>query len=235
MTAHDQFLQTIIANPDDDAPRLVFADWLEEQGECERAEFIRVQVELALLLEGIPEFQWDSLDHVCDPDSSDDQEWKHHVNVLRHREYGLRGCEFFPSWCPLIILHNVNTSRYVRGFIESIDVPWSQWLAYHEQIRTATPLRKCRLTDRPEIEFRFSPIEDCIYCEIAGVRVVIEESRPGSHAHERMLEQALEKRWPGIEFELPAAPESPPIMMNTLIDRMSDGEIANLGIQRVRR
>lgn len=41
------FIQTIREHPDDDGPRLVFADWLEERGQCERAEFIRVQIELA--------------------------------------------------------------------------------------------------------------------------------------------------------------------------------------------
>ncbi|MFL5340268.1 MAG: TIGR02996 domain-containing protein [Gemmataceae bacterium] len=43
---HVIFLQAIRANPDDDGPRLVYADWLEERGECDRAEFIRVQCEL---------------------------------------------------------------------------------------------------------------------------------------------------------------------------------------------
>src|SRR5215468_4094431 len=36
----------ILANPLDDTPRLVYADWLQEHGEEERAEFIRVQIEL---------------------------------------------------------------------------------------------------------------------------------------------------------------------------------------------
>jgi uncharacterized protein (TIGR02996 family) len=43
------FLEAILAQPDDDAPRLVYADWLEEQGDSARAEFIRVQVERARL------------------------------------------------------------------------------------------------------------------------------------------------------------------------------------------
>src|SRR5262249_7072625 len=47
MSDEASFLQTIIANPEDDAPRLVFADWLEEQGQAERAEVIRVQCGLA--------------------------------------------------------------------------------------------------------------------------------------------------------------------------------------------
>jgi len=41
------FLRAILEAPDDDGPRLVYADWLEERGEEARAEFIRVQVELA--------------------------------------------------------------------------------------------------------------------------------------------------------------------------------------------
>lgn len=44
------FLADIIAKPDDDLPRLVFCDWLEglgDDGAAVRAEFIRVQVELA--------------------------------------------------------------------------------------------------------------------------------------------------------------------------------------------
>jgi uncharacterized protein (TIGR02996 family) len=43
------FLDDIAANIDDDTPRLVYADWLEENGNLERAEFIRVQIERARL------------------------------------------------------------------------------------------------------------------------------------------------------------------------------------------
>jgi len=42
-------LAAIRVAPDDDAPRLVYADWLEEHGQPERAEFIRVQCELIRL------------------------------------------------------------------------------------------------------------------------------------------------------------------------------------------
>src|SRR4051794_24990097 len=40
--------------PDDDVHRLVYADWLVENGEPERAEFIRTQIELAKLDEDDP-------------------------------------------------------------------------------------------------------------------------------------------------------------------------------------
>jgi uncharacterized protein (TIGR02996 family) len=48
------FLRDIAANPDDDAPRLVYADWLEEHGapaERARGEFIRMQCRLSRLPE----------------------------------------------------------------------------------------------------------------------------------------------------------------------------------------
>jgi uncharacterized protein (TIGR02996 family) len=48
MTTHDEqaFLTAILANPDDDTPRLVFADWLDERGSADdraRAALIRAQ------------------------------------------------------------------------------------------------------------------------------------------------------------------------------------------------
>jgi uncharacterized protein (TIGR02996 family) len=47
MTERDALLRAVCAAPDDDLPRLVFADWCEENGEPERATFIRTQVEFA--------------------------------------------------------------------------------------------------------------------------------------------------------------------------------------------
>src|SRR6516225_1249135 len=48
MSEEDGFIQAILGDPDDDTPRLVFADWLEKRGEP-RAEFIRVQCALSKL------------------------------------------------------------------------------------------------------------------------------------------------------------------------------------------
>ncbi len=53
MTEREALLRAVIDSPDDDAPRLVYADWLDEHGETEadraRAAFIRLQVEYARL------------------------------------------------------------------------------------------------------------------------------------------------------------------------------------------
>jgi uncharacterized protein (TIGR02996 family) len=46
----DAFLRAILERPEDDAPRLVYADWLTDNGDeadRDRAEFIRAQIELA--------------------------------------------------------------------------------------------------------------------------------------------------------------------------------------------
>ena len=45
MTDESTFLRAIAAFPDDDGPRLVYADWLDERGDP-RAEFIRLQCSL---------------------------------------------------------------------------------------------------------------------------------------------------------------------------------------------
>ncbi|HEY1064587.1 MAG TPA: TIGR02996 domain-containing protein [Pirellulales bacterium] len=55
----DSFIQAILAAPNDDAPRLIYADWLDEQGHGPRAEFIRLQCRLAETPEDDP--QYDSL------------------------------------------------------------------------------------------------------------------------------------------------------------------------------
>jgi uncharacterized protein (TIGR02996 family) len=50
----DVFVQAILSAPDDDTPRLTYADWLEEHGRPERAAFIRVECQLARLPDDDP-------------------------------------------------------------------------------------------------------------------------------------------------------------------------------------
>ena len=56
MTERDALYRAIIANPEDDTPRFVYADWLEENGRAEEAEFIRVECRLETLAPEDPEF-----------------------------------------------------------------------------------------------------------------------------------------------------------------------------------
>lgn len=42
MNTDDAFLTAIVANPDDHALRFAYADWLDDQGQPGRAEFVRL-------------------------------------------------------------------------------------------------------------------------------------------------------------------------------------------------
>ena len=55
MDDREALIAGIATDPDDDLRRLVFADWLDDHGEPERAEFVRLQVE-AEAKRGTPEF-----------------------------------------------------------------------------------------------------------------------------------------------------------------------------------
>lgn len=77
MSDEEAFLRAIAANPDDDTPRLVYADWLDDSGRPEQAEFVRVSVELG---------------QQVNPSSSDYYLlWKRKEDLL-HKH----GTEFFP-------------------------------------------------------------------------------------------------------------------------------------------
>src|SRR5262249_20836552 len=61
------FLDDILPQPEDDTVRRIYADWLDDQGQAHRGEFIRVQCELANLAEddprraGLLEREWELL------------------------------------------------------------------------------------------------------------------------------------------------------------------------------
>ena len=52
MTDEPALLAAVAAAPDDDTPRLVYADWLDDHDRPERAEFVRVQCRLAAMSPG---------------------------------------------------------------------------------------------------------------------------------------------------------------------------------------
>jgi uncharacterized protein (TIGR02996 family) len=115
------FLQTIITDPDDDAPRLVYADWLEEHGQTERAEFIRVQCELAKLPE----------DDVRRPGLEDRER-----SLLRSHE---------KEWNPFG--RQIRGPEFRRGFAESLNVFAGIFLRRVKHIFGAAPVRELRLGD----------------------------------------------------------------------------------------
>lgn len=70
MTEREALWAAVLAAPDDDTPRLVYADRLEEDGERERAEFVRLQCELHAtnpavreLVEACPTRVWEAAEY----------------------------------------------------------------------------------------------------------------------------------------------------------------------------
>src|SRR5215813_9242328 len=125
---HEAFLASILETPDDDVPRLIYADWLEEHGEPDRAALIRIQIELARL-----------------PERAGDR------RALEEREDALLK-RYERRWtAPLraVLPEDVTTPIFHRGFVEEM-LFWgragAEALVDHvDDLFTLLPLRALRL------------------------------------------------------------------------------------------
>src|SRR5262245_3280499 len=125
MNEADALLQSVLADPDADAPRLVYADWLEEHGEPERAEVIRTQVELARL-------------------PADDRRHR----PLARREQALLTAHRDHWLADLGLLH---PCEFRRGFVEHADLHATTFLTGADDLFRRTPLRSVRMAlTRPD-------------------------------------------------------------------------------------
>src|SRR5436190_6940350 len=126
---HEGFLSDIIENPDDDTPRLVFADWLEENGDPERAGFIRVQVELEKLPEGDPRRELLERDE-RDLLQGHGTAWVRGILPMLLREEAVRVHDRGrPMW------------RFHRGFIEEVALDADTFPAHAQALFARWPVR----------------------------------------------------------------------------------------------
>lgn len=155
-------LRAIIANPADDTPRLILADYLEDHGDSDRAEFIRVQCALALgegcssdwCEGGEPDGEGRSREHTCG--------WGER---LRRRERDLL-FDHWPRWsrqsipfdgpltatgdnCHRLHLDPDRTRRiefvFRRGFVAAVRLRVEDFLAHGPALVRAAPLEEVRL------------------------------------------------------------------------------------------
>lgn len=103
--SHESFIRCIITEPDDNTARLVYADWLQENGQEARAEFIRDQVEWR---PGSRDF--DLLDANWDV-------W--FPDMMRHDESGFRRLQNYDGGLA-VPLFNGNTVIFTRGFVSAV-------------------------------------------------------------------------------------------------------------------
>jgi uncharacterized protein (TIGR02996 family) len=120
MARDEAFVQAICENPDDDTPRLVYADWLDEHGDSDRAEFIRVQVRLA---------------------GGDTKG----IARLRRRERELLLAHEREWSAPLHGI--VRRARFFRGFPERVTLTAESFLAHADTLFGRAPARHLILTE----------------------------------------------------------------------------------------
>jgi len=116
---HSSFHRAILDAPNDDLPRLVFADYLEETGEADRAEFIRIQCELAAGCENAE-----------------------HKKALETRQVELLG-KYSEAWRVPIRGHQT----FRRGFVDTMWTSANVLLASEPEVIADSTVRTLRITN----------------------------------------------------------------------------------------
>ncbi len=116
------FLNAILARPDDDGPRLLCADYWDEIGETDRAEFIRTQIALAKL-------------------SRTDRRGG---DLLAVEQRLL--AQYRESWSePLRGL--ATAPGFKRGFVEEVNIAARSFLAHGAEVFSRAPIRTLHFLD----------------------------------------------------------------------------------------
>jgi uncharacterized protein (TIGR02996 family) len=163
----DALLAAVLAEPDDDGPRLVYADWLEEHGQPARAEFVRVQVARAAQRPG-------QCIHGQCPDAAGccevwcegaDRLWRREGELLAaHRKRWLTeaappGARYWQTgtqqgWALPHVLSDGGTGligvpvEFRRGFVEEVRCTLADWLAHGPAVVRCQPVTRVDVTDR---------------------------------------------------------------------------------------
>ena len=114
------FFDPIRDAPADDGPRLIYADWLDEHGQPDRAEFIRLQC------------AFDRLDD-DDPRRADVRERERQLAEANEVRWAADLTPLVTDWA------------FRGGVIDSVSVDAAQFLAHGAAIFALAPIRKVRL------------------------------------------------------------------------------------------
>lgn len=161
MNQEQAFLQAIREAPEDDAPRLIYADWLEEQGSAAhtaRAAFVRIQCRLAELPEDDPA-RGRLEDEAADLLAEHEDEWTQPL-------HGVAG-----NW------------HFSRGFVERITIGAPNFLTRAECLFEFTPLRSVHFLIHPRDVPHLAACEHLQWIETLGFN--------GCQLNDRALQQLL--------------------------------------------
>jgi len=134
MSEREALHRAICENPDEDTPRLVFADWLDEHDEPERAEFIRLQIEIAQLPEG---------------KKKQKRQVREKELLDAHKEVWSEPLKpFYASYYSGIYAHHYAPPVvFRRGFVETIAMDATAFIEHGEDVFALSPIRELRQQD----------------------------------------------------------------------------------------
>jgi len=220
------------ATPADDLPRLVLADWLEEHGEPERAEFIRVQCELE---------RHPHADRLRDDTFTDDEgvrpEFERGVALLR-RERELWGrltvgnelvensvrwldrqrrCVIAPTTIGRSLLTSHPRFEFRRGFLFAVNCPLDDWFG--------RPCADCYGTGRGERQ-PFSGYDDCDTCDGRGRLPGLGPRLVKEHSIERVtltdrVAVGPDHAWRADQWRETAAEDEPALLPWSVAERLT--------------
>ena len=145
MTDRDALLASVLASPDDDAPRLVYADWLEEHGEPERAEFVRRQCRGQ---EPNREVLYARVLHTTHDDT------RGPLHLAEGNDWPI------PDWWKRSDMPAIDGIYTLwHGFVWAVTCSAADWLAHGDRILAEHPVTTVRLTTMPDVEVSFGPFD----------------------------------------------------------------------------
>ena len=141
------FLAAIVANPDDDTLRLVAADFLEENGDPNRAAFVRIQIALAQL-------ESSGLGHSSEAGALRKQELTFFGPLSSSpRSWAAEDCPEFvhgtrtQSGFLALRVAGVERLTWRRGFVEWVACRAVEWFQHGAAIRKRNPVRRVILSE----------------------------------------------------------------------------------------
>lgn len=140
------FHAAVMANPQDDSARLILADRLEEVEELERAEFIRIQIELSKQPNRIPTIGVNG--KVTFPRHPRlGALWDRHDILMRsHKALGISETTYPPTL----------ESYFARGFITRVSCKCTAWRVHGTWLCLEHPIDKVDLSDKDPLEHSYS-------------------------------------------------------------------------------
>jgi uncharacterized protein (TIGR02996 family) len=208
---HDEqdFLRAIIANPNEDAPRLVFADWLEESGQQRRACAIRAQIEAHRMephLMDALESRIPGLQRYEPAQGGGEARW---MNLMAEASAVTSDPEL-NGLSPLLAgLAADESVIWARGFVECVICDAGFWVERGDDVLAEQPVTQVRLTSIPQFRTdgadRFVWLEgdpterrfawaDLESVDIAGAHSLDAQTLIGL--------QLFALRWPGVDVEI---------------------------------